>query len=86
MGGCIFKSAAQIEAEKREQQKLAAVERARSLGITAQFLTNNWATLEEADLDALLAEIKRREGMPPMTITSLLPEEAAPYHRAGLRD
>ena len=36
---------------------------------------------EEADLDALLAEIKRREGMPPITITCLLPEEASQEER-----
>ena len=80
MGGCFGKSAAQIAAEQKEQQKDAAIKRARSLGITAQFL-RNWATLEEADLDALLAEIKRREGMPPMTITCLLPEEASQEER-----
>ena len=80
MGGCSGKSAAQIAAEKKEQQKDAAIKRARSLGITAQFL-RNWATLEEVDLDALLAEIKRREGMPPMAITCLLPEEASQEER-----
>ena len=80
MGGCSGKSAAQIEAEEKEQQKDAAIKRARSLGITAQFL-RNWATLEEADLDALLAEIKRREEMPPITITCLLPEEASQEER-----
>ena len=76
MGGCCGKSASQIEEEEKQQQKDAAVERARSLGITAQFL-RHWATLEEADLNALLAEIKRREEMPSMTITCLLPEEAS---------
>ena len=83
MGGCCGKSASQIEAEEKEQQKQqkdAAIKRARSLGITAQFL-GHWATLEEADLDALLAEIKRREEMPPMTITCLLPEEASQEER-----
>ena len=77
---CSGKSASQIEEEEKQQQKDAAVERARSLGITAKFL-RHWATLEEADLDALLAEIKRREEMPPMTITCLLPEEASQEER-----
>ena len=81
LGGSCGKSAAQIEAEEEEErQKDAAIKRARSLGITAEFL-RNWATLDEADLDALLAEIKRREGMPPMTITCLLPEEASQEER-----
>ena len=87
MGSCFGKSASQIEEEEKQrqqkqqkQQKDAAVERARSLGITAQFL-RNWATLQEADLDALLAEIKRREEMPSITITCLLPEEASQEER-----
>ena len=67
-------------AVSEEEEKGAAITRARSLGITAKFL-RNWATLEEADLDALLAEIKRREEMPSITITCLLPEEASQEER-----
>ena len=43
MGAC-----ASMEEEEKQQQKQAAVERTRSLGITAQFL-RNWATLEEVN-------------------------------------
>ena len=73
MGGCFVKSAAKIEVEETQQQKEAASKRARSLVITAKYL-RDWATLDKA-------EIKRREGMPPIIITCRLPEEASQEER-----
>ena len=49
------------------------ISKARSLGITGGLFEA--LTLEAVDVDVLRAEIKRREKMPPMSITCFLPDD-----------